>query len=155
MIKNKETFPSSITLNNIIFPNNATKLIIPAGILSHRQWHSWRRNLLFGSQTSQAWWFWHRAGSGLVSRRQQALAGLPDNWEHNFLWNQRDIYFQNWSFLGFGVLNLMTDLINLRMSMRCSRGSGLLVRDTNLERHVAANNCEYEDCKDFTNTVSS
>lgn len=31
--------------------------------------------------------------------------------------------------------------------MRCSRGSGLLVRDTNLERHVAASNCEYEDCK--------
>lgn len=100
-IKNKETFPSSITLNlnNIFFSNNAIKCIIPAGILSHRQWHSWRRNLPFGSQTSQAWWFWHRAGSGLVSRRQQALAGSPDNWEHNFLRNQRDIYFKNLSFL--------------------------------------------------------
>lgn len=37
--------------------------------------------------------------------------------------------------------------------MRCSRGSGLLVRDTNLERHVAANNCEYEDCEVSKNTV--
>ena len=33
----------------------------------------------------------------------------------------------------------------LRMSMRCSRGRGLLVRDTSLERQVAASSWEYED----------
>lgn len=32
-----------------------------------------------------------------------------------------------------------------RMSMRCSRGRGLLVRDTSLDKHVAASSWEYED----------
>ncbi len=112
--KNKETFPSSITLNlNMIFSNNAIKYIVPAGILSHRQWHSWRRNLPFDSQTSQAWWFWHRAGSGLVSRRQQALAGSPDNWEHNFLKNQWDIYLKNCLFWVFKCRGWSDKLTNV------------------------------------------
>ncbi len=124
-LKNKETFLSSITLNfnNIIFSNNAIKCIIPAGILSHRQWHSWRRNLPFGSQTSQAWWFWHRAGSGLVSRRQQALAGSPDNWEHNFLRNQRDIYLKKNIFwvLGSKSRGLSEKLTNVNAMLQRKR----------------------------------
>lgn len=95
--KGKEILPKCIimnlkTLSFLIVLYNSS---LPVGISSHRLWHSWRRNLPFGSRTSQAWWFWHRAGSGLVSQRQQALAGLPDNWEHNFLRKTMWHLFQN------------------------------------------------------------
>lgn len=33
-----------------------------------------------------------------------------------------------------------------RMSMRCSRGRGLLVLDTSLDKQVAASSWEYDDC---------
>lgn len=38
-------------------------------------------------------------------------------------------------------------VLYLRISIRCSNGSGLFVRDTSLVRHVAASNWEQDDWK--------
>lgn len=38
-------------------------------------------------------------------------------------------------------------ILYLRISIRCSNGRGLFVRDTSFVRHVAASNWEYDDCE--------